>query len=262
MKKIFAWFGSRFKSVGKALGSAWKAATGFVGKRPLPFIVGASVALVVAFAAIFFPLIIKSSGRRGLQEAAYSESDFKRDINPQFIGSHTAGMISIESKITISFVDEIVPETALGKAPDNGFVEINPKAGGDWRWIDARTLVFNPSKPLPRDVKYTVTVNPKVLGGDSYKNMGVQYFTFAIKPQVYTLQSNDFTFPDPNDIVSMEFSGFVVSSDFSSPEDIEKSFYAAIDGKEIKPVWEHGSRTAHSFRLRGLKKRPKTKSSS
>ncbi|MEC8941458.1 MAG: Ig-like domain-containing protein, partial [Verrucomicrobiota bacterium] len=61
--------------------------------------------------------------------------------------------------ITVTFSEPMVPLSSVeDAAKERHGVVMEPEVAGSWRWLDVRTLVFEPPSRLPMATRYTVTV--------------------------------------------------------------------------------------------------------
>jgi alpha-2-macroglobulin len=107
-------------------------------------------ALVFLLAATL--LLLGACGKK--QTAA----DYKFDeAFAPYIGAFTSGKVSRQSTIKIRLNENAVEETQVGVALSENPFTFEPSIEGKAVWIDARTLQFEPAKPLPTAQFYAGT---------------------------------------------------------------------------------------------------------
>jgi uncharacterized protein YfaS (alpha-2-macroglobulin family) len=69
------------------------------------------------------------------------------------------GEVDVGAEVTITFSQPMVPLGSVGDVAARAVpARITPQPAGRWRWIDARTLKFEPGGRLPMATEYTVEV--------------------------------------------------------------------------------------------------------
>lgn len=66
-----------------------------------------------------------------------------------YIGAYTTGKISRQSTIKVRLNEDAVKEDQIGMTLAENPFTFEPEIEGKAVWIDARTLQFEPSKPMP-----------------------------------------------------------------------------------------------------------------
>src|SRR5690606_1475419 len=91
-----------------------------------------------------------------------------------YISGFTTGQISAAGEIAIIFVNEV--DAARQKT--SGLVTLNPRAEGEIRWVNSKTLVFQAKQPLKNGALYNVTLK---LGELFDVEASKQLFTFSVR---------------------------------------------------------------------------------
>ena len=93
------------------------------------------------------------------------------------------GDVTIASHVSITFSKPMVAISAHDEVVDKVPVTLVPQPQGSWRWVGARTLMFEPQKEkLYQATKYTVTVNENAKAIDGEKISGERVFSFSTPP--------------------------------------------------------------------------------
>ena len=79
------------------------------------------------------------------------------------------GEVPLGAEVTVTFSQPMVPLSSVGTVASFGVpARISPQTPGAWRWIDVRTLKFEPQGRLPMATEFTVEVpagTPSLTGG-------------------------------------------------------------------------------------------------
>lgn len=92
------------------------------------------------------------------------------------------GDTSLAPQLTITFSRPMVALTSQEEAAANVPVQLSPQPPGKWRWLDTRTLTFEPTGRFPMATQYSVTVpagTKSVAGGTLAENKS---WTFTTPP--------------------------------------------------------------------------------
>ncbi|HBR57559.1 MAG TPA: hypothetical protein DEA22_08835, partial [Blastocatellia bacterium] len=68
------------------------------------------------------------------------------------------GAVPIASDLSVTFSQPMVAVSSQEEAAQNVPVELTPNVNGAWRWLGARTLIFDTAKRFPMATKYTARV--------------------------------------------------------------------------------------------------------
>lgn len=101
------------------------------------------------------------------------------------------GIVPISAKLSIQFRNEMVSSyqvnTVLAKSP----FKFSPEIKGETKWVDRKTVVFQPDKPLPAGSNITGEFNGKTAFG-SQKDVDNLSFSFKVAEQEVMECSGDF----------------------------------------------------------------------
>jgi len=163
-----------------------------------------------------------------------------KTIDPAFTGyisAFTSNVISNQSTIKIKLTDPVNDIVPNQKIEENLF-DFSPNIEGDVYWIDSQTLEFRPSKKLPQgklfEANFFLSKLVKVP-----KKLKTFTFQFQTIKQGLNIEYEGMK-PYKNDLKWQMIHGSVLTNDFSEGDDLEKSFTALQNGKELFLNWNHG----------------------
>ena len=169
-------------------------------------------------------------------------------VNPAFanyISAHTAGSISKESAIRIQFTGNFADSSRIGKTED--VFAFTPAIKGEAHWIDASTLEFQPSEPLPSGKEYEATLLLKSI-------INVQPDLEEFPFQFYVMkQSFEVSIPlletiDKNKLIYQRAVGTLLTADVEEEKKVEQLLQAKLNDKPLSIKWEHsGDRRTHRY---------------
>ena len=171
----------------------------------------------------------------------------------EYISQHTRGVISKKSSIRVRFVNDMFPESQIGKDASK-ILRFSPEIDADIRFNGRREILVKPGRTLEPGERYEVAVLGKNLKGipaqlDEYS------FSFKVKPQdfeviILGLQST---------ATAVTLTGSVVTSDFEESQQIEKMLEFDLGGEELEAQWYHSDDgTSHEFTVRDIERGPAT----
>src|SRR5690606_16203905 len=79
-------------------------------------------------------------------------------------------LTTVAPKLSITFSEPMVPLSSIDVVDAKDVpVTISPDVGGEWRWLDPRTLQYVPQPRLPFATNFTATVKPGVKSAKGQK---------------------------------------------------------------------------------------------
>lgn len=173
--------------------------------------------------------------------------------NPAFnayLSAFTVGEISKQSAIKVRFQDEMVDETVVGNTLEKHPFTFEPAIDGSAKWIDAKTLVFEPTTVLTSGEVYISQMEMTELFPEIAPELSDFSFHFRAKPQHISLELLGSTAAENSDDQWYAIEGNLVTTDIESAANIEEIFSAKIKKKALKVKWTHekGSQK-HYFKL-------------
>ncbi|TAJ11710.1 hypothetical protein DMA11_15785 [Marinilabiliaceae bacterium JC017] len=170
------------------------------------------------------------------------------------VSAFTSGTISNESTIRIQFSDPVQSATP-GQGIGSSLVKFKPSIKGEATWLDAQTIVFEPTDRLPSNTVYTAKVNLSEL----YPTEKPFEFSFQTIEQNFRIEDKGLSPDQPDDLKQNTFTGQLIMADHANNEQVETILHAHQDGRELEIEWEHyPAERMHQFRVRDVQRKDKT----
>lgn len=166
-----------------------------------------------------------------------------------YISGFTTGQISAAGEIAIIFVNEV--DAARQKT--SGLVTLNPRAEGEIRWVNSKTLVFQAKQPLKNGALYNVTLK---LGELFDVEASKQLFTFSVRVIEQQMEIEFTGLEVVQDAPKMQFlTGVIYTADATSPKNAQKILRAELPGSNLTYTMdsEAGGRR-HNFKIGGIER--------
>ena len=158
--------------------------------------------------------------------------------DPQVISAHSPGLISRSDTLKVEFTrDWGIP----GQEAPGDLISLSPSVQGRQRWVDARTLEFQPSQPLGRGMRYRATLNLKTLMPEQSTPYN---FDVQVVKGLINLTMGDLT--SKNDGYTL--SGSIGTEDLETPGAVEKVLVASLEGRKLDISWDHQAKN-HDFTI-------------
>lgn len=171
----------------------------------------------------------------------------------QHVASHTAGLVSRHSAITVRFAREVIAPAQVGQSIE-GLVEIEPKVEGKAVFVSTQELTIRPEQPLKRGQGYLVRLNPKKLK-DIPENLGPYEFNFSVITPEFEINSVALE-STPNDDESQVLRGTLSTADGEDQSIVENLLGAELSGQKLNLSWVHfNDNRTHVFSAPGIKRR-------
>ena len=165
-----------------------------------------------------------------------------RPADPRRVEAHSSGLVSATAPLKVILVS---PLGTAGERLPEGVFRLQPKAAGEVRWEDERTLVFAPAKSLERGRRYRVDVDLGLLAGRPAG--GSDYFTFSVTPAKQRVEVEALP-PRVSKDGRVEVEGTVRLADGASNEAVEAAFKTTAGSL----AWNHDSELVHHFVVSGI----------
>ncbi len=162
--------------------------------------------------------------------------------NPAFdnyLSAFTAGEISKQSDVKVRFASSIVDSTLVGQEISKKHFEIEPGIDGQLRWLDTRTLIFEPSRPFQSNALYTVQLAMDAFIADIEPSLTHFNFFFRTQPQSFKIEMLGNESSEDELSRYQLVKGQIRSLDIEPVENIEKMVQATLEGKNRKIHWKH-----------------------
>jgi hypothetical protein len=201
------------------------------------------VAIVLVLVSITTMLLTKGSWQKPMPRKDFTS----------YIAAHTYGTVSTRSTIQVVFASDVVGSELIGKTPDSKLFRIKPSVKGSLSWVNARTLEFNPSSPLPSDKQFQVSLALKSLFNKIPKDFEGFNFSFRTIKQAMEVRVAGITFYDDPIRTDRRVAGKILTPDFAENEKIVETLKATQQGKELKITWESTyDGRSHQFWIEGV----------
>ncbi len=177
-------------------------------------------------------------------------------FNPEFanyIAAYTSGVISISSGIKIVLVKEIDSASyTVGDIPGKIF-RFSPEISGKSKWLDHRTIVFEPDENIKSGELYDVKFD---LGNFIDVSEELSIFEFQFQTIKMSFELYHELEPDRNNRTLVSLKGSVISSDFIENSKVEKIVRAILDNQQMEISWQHKSDgLTHEFNIDNIERK-------
>jgi len=179
-----------------------------------------------------------------------------KTIDPAFIGyisAFTSGVVSNQTTIKIRLA-EPYKDAIVNQKIEEELFDFSPNIEGEAYWIDKQTIEFRPSDLLPSgklfEAEFYLSKLMKVP-----EKLETLVFQFQVMKQALDIEFGGMESHSLTDLKLQMIHASVLTYDYAENDDIEKSFTALQDGKELKIVWEHIDGKTHNFTIEKIKRR-------
>ncbi|WP_347330340.1 alpha-2-macroglobulin family protein [Marinimicrobium locisalis] len=119
---------------------------------------------------------------------------------PEIVRFAPQGEVERAAMISITFSEPMIPVGRHADAQDKPLpIAIRPKVEGEWRWLDTKSLVFEPTaEALPMATEYTVRVAKDITSANGQKLSEPREWQFATAPLQVTAFHPDARTPTSN----------------------------------------------------------------
>lgn len=193
-----------------------------------------SVAATIVLITLCILIILLSYHKTSHISAATNLQFVK--VNPafrQYIEGFTTGFVSTHTPIAIRFQGDCVDSSELNAPVDASIFKFKPDVKGSAKWIDTKTLVFEPLSPLKPNQFYQVSVHlASILPlPDSLKTFTFSFHT--VKQDALILFDKMSYYDDNFNILKLE--GTITFLDKINPETLQKHLIV-IHENRVLPV--------------------------
>ncbi len=167
-----------------------------------------------------------------------------------YISAYTSGIISSSSIIEVVFTKEFA--AIADRSRTSSLFSFSPSLKGTAEWIDDITLVFRPSEPMKPGISYRGKLNLGRLGAREEKLTSFPLYVRTIDKN-FTVRLDPVKCQLPDGAL-YTVKGTVTTSDFISPDEVEK-YVTAREGRHDEIIrWEHNNSNTHSFYIEDLER--------
>ncbi len=182
-------------------------------------------------------------------DCATQDEAFTPQDHP-LISAHTSGLISRTSPIRIVFVNTIADSSALNRAVTPSPLSFSPKINGTCVWAQRNVLEFRPDGWLPRNKKYTATVQLAKLteilrGEDTFR------FQFSTLAQSMDIRIDGLQTQGP-ELSQQVITGTLELADAENPRDAEEILSAQQENESLPITWSHVNPRTHHFTIENI----------
>jgi len=203
----------------------------------------------VLFFFVLSLLTFYSCERKTTPQRGTAEKD-----TPSIVSGHTAEHISREAEITVAFVEDMVFDADVGKKLDVSPFSIKPKIIGYARWINKRTLEFNPLNRLPDGKTFKVTVDLKKIMQEPPEKSTYTFVVTSMK-QSFSLDIEGLEVADSDNPQWQQIRGAIALADVEDGELVKKMVAAQYNGKALPITWSQDpDRKNYHFVIQDIKR--------
>src|SRR5690242_2172714 len=149
----------------------------------------------------------------------------------QYIGGHTAGLVSRNSKIRVLFVNPMVAKDAVGTSADH-LLQINPSLSFSSTFVSEREISIAPARPLEPGASYRVRLHLSKIAALP-KKLDTYEFHFNVINPDFEVKLSGLT-AAANETREMELRGTLTTADVEDSERVETMLSAKLTGKSQK----------------------------
>lgn len=135
-----------------------------------------------------------------------------------YISAITSGEISAHGEIGITLAKPVTPEKQLR----SGLLSFSPSVGGSIEWVNDRTLVFTPSRPLKNGTSYSASLDLAQLFPEAAPTNTYQFSVTTISQDLEV--SLGALTPSPQNRDMLQLEGSVFTADLADLNAIKKVF--------------------------------------
>ncbi|MCK5678141.1 MAG: hypothetical protein KAH72_06665, partial [Flavobacteriaceae bacterium] len=170
-----------------------------------------------------------------------------------YISAFTSGVISKKSTIKIRLT-EAHNEAKINEQISDDLFEFTPNIEGNAYWLDSQTIEFKPNEKLPSGKLFEAEFFlSKLLSVP--KKLKTLEFQFQILKQAIDVDFLGMESIDKQDLKWQIINGSVLTYDYAESDNIENSFMALQNGKELSVRWEHNVEgKKHQFVIDSVKR--------
>ncbi len=151
----------------------------------------------------------------------------------------TSGLISSKNAISVRFVAPMVNDNLVGEILQKQVFTFQPEIEGLAKWLDNRTLIFQPNAPLPLRDQYSGVLDiAKLLPQHKDKNLKPLEFRFQVAGRELTSAAGDFKLQKPDDPLLLTYSGTIIFTEETQLSDVRRAAKLRLNSKNLILTWE------------------------
>ncbi|NBC82542.1 MAG: hypothetical protein GVY19_04090 [Bacteroidetes bacterium] len=172
-----------------------------------------------------------------------------------YISAFTSGVVSAESDIRVSLVNEVPFDVDPAVAVNEKYFDIQPKISGSAYWVDKHTVEFRPNEKMASGEVYQVTFHlDKIFKVDKpYRQFE---FSFSTLQQSFMVEVEGYSTYRITDLVHNKINGIVRTADVMDINRLKKVMQARQKNKSLPIQWFQGENpTTFHFIIDSVKRR-------
>ena len=159
-----------------------------------------------------------------------SESDFT-----PFILNKNLNIIAPDDEIFVQFRSLPFDKDKMMQKVEDGVIQLQPQAKGEWKWSDNQTLRFYKSEVLDYNTLYTVTVDVKKLYVDADDNQSEYIYNFNTENLFFKVDRMAFESTSKNNTDELNLNVSLKTNADLTDENIKTYFNLEADNKNLAP---------------------------
>lgn len=200
--------------------------------------------LLIVGSALLLPF---SACKKSVHNEAYYEAV------SNYLYAYTSGDIGRMDAVRVRFAEAAVGQDQIGQPVQADFFSVSPALPGVPVWENDRTILLQPSEPLPYGKSYTGTVHLRALFKNAPREAAEFRFDFRVRELAFEVEILGLQTTDPANPRVQQIIGRLVANDALDPAAAEKILTAAQDNRSRKISWTHSEDgLRHDFAVREL----------
>ncbi|HYF68144.1 MAG TPA: MG2 domain-containing protein [Ohtaekwangia sp.] len=165
----------------------------------------------------------------------------KNNINPAFgeyIASYTAGVVSSGSTVRIVFTRDVVDSTHFGQESQVKLFSLSPAVNGKTKWLNERTVEFQPESKLKSGQIYTVKFSlSKVI--EVPNALSSFESSFQVMPQNFAITVENVRAYEKTVLQRQKIEGTLLTADVAESASVESMLTSQQNNKKLAITWVH-----------------------
>ncbi|MEY3249351.1 MAG: hypothetical protein RL742_1394, partial [Bacteroidota bacterium] len=188
-----------------------------------------------------------SACKKSVRNEAYYEAV------SNYIYAYTSGDIGRMDAVRVRFAQAAVGQDQIGQPVPSDYFSVSPAFPGVPIWENDRTILLQPSEPLPSGKSYTGTVRLRALFKNAPPEAAEFSFDFRVRASAFEVEILGLQTTDPANPRKQQIIGRLVANDALDPAAAEKILTAVQDNQALKISWTHSADgLQHDFAVRDL----------
>ncbi|GAB4496497.1 MAG: MG2 domain-containing protein [Saprospiraceae bacterium] len=166
----------------------------------------------------------------------------------KYVYAYSSGAVGRTDAIRVRFINPAVGSDQVGQKVAGNLFSVSPSIPGDAVWEDDRTILLQPTEPLPYGEKYTGTVALGKLFSGVPKEAKVFEFEFSVRELSFEVVAFGLRTQDASNLRVQQLTGHILTSDPVENASVEKMLQAKQGNKTLSIGWVHKeNNTIHEF---------------